>query len=154
MEKAEYLIGMLVAMEAVDPVKLKLYSDKFDELDADGSGKLDAADLAILEDQMRASTKGSHHSIKVHRDKAPPPCVDLRTAKDARDPRAMALRRKKSGLDAFLGDPDLADGSFSDSYQLEELRDGAEVDAGEKDANLLSPMPSCAGDGAPSCCVA
>ena len=47
-QKAEFVIGMLVAMEALDQDKLALYSNKFDELDADGSGSLDADDLPAL----------------------------------------------------------------------------------------------------------
>ncbi|KAH8097491.1 potassium channel [Aureococcus anophagefferens] len=52
-QKAEFVIGMLVAMDALDQDKLALYSNKFDELDADGSGSLDADDLLLLVDQMK-----------------------------------------------------------------------------------------------------
>ena len=38
--KAEFLLGMLSAMDAVDAAKLELYASHFDELDVDRSGRL------------------------------------------------------------------------------------------------------------------
>ncbi|KAJ8610821.1 hypothetical protein CTAYLR_006459 [Chrysophaeum taylorii] len=52
-DRNEYILGMLQAMELVSNEKIKLYSDQFDEYDADGSGLLDADDLDIIEQNMK-----------------------------------------------------------------------------------------------------
>ena len=43
--KAEFLLGMLSAMDAVDAAKLELYASHFDELDVDRAGRLTAKEL-------------------------------------------------------------------------------------------------------------
>ena len=102
-QKAEFVIGMLVAMEALDQDKLALYSNKFDELDADGSGSLDADDLLLLVDQMKR--RGNDRASSVGHGPGGPGPDEAKSADDED-------RRRNGGLELV---PDEAQFSLGDA---------------------------------------
>ncbi|KAJ8607113.1 hypothetical protein CTAYLR_009163 [Chrysophaeum taylorii] len=64
LDKAEYVLGMLQAMELVDKDKVQLYEEQFDEYDVDHSGKLTQEDLDLIElriKQKKQKQKQKHH---------------------------------------------------------------------------------------------
>jgi Ca2+-binding EF-hand superfamily protein len=51
-DKLEFLCACLVQMELVEQKDIDPWLKRFDELDADGSGKLDAKDLELFAEQV------------------------------------------------------------------------------------------------------
>ena len=57
-DKLQFVIGMLTSMEIVAWSEVEPFLKLFDEMDADGSGKLDKDDIAILEARTQQARKG------------------------------------------------------------------------------------------------
>ena len=104
-QKAEFLIGMLVAMEAVDPLKLELYSSKFDELDADGSGVLDHEDLVVFCDQIERKKRASEGPRGSSLGKSLAPAVKVADCAANRD-------REDGSEDSFSSRGDIDGGTY------------------------------------------
>ena len=61
--EAEYILGMLQALELVGADKIDKYAKKFHEYDADGSGLLTQEDLDLMDRDFKAKTRDSRGSV-------------------------------------------------------------------------------------------
>mmetsp|Transcript_110767 Transcript_110767/g.192017 ORF Transcript_110767/g.192017 Transcript_110767/m.192017 type:complete len:984 (-) Transcript_110767:192-3143(-) len=57
-DKWEFTIGMLILMETLSEEQVEKWVTRFDELDVNGSGKLDEADLQCLQDEWQDKARG------------------------------------------------------------------------------------------------
>lgn len=51
-DKCEFVVGMLVAMGCANELECAALMSRFDELDKDGSGKLDSEDIEEIAQQL------------------------------------------------------------------------------------------------------
>jgi potassium channel subfamily K len=56
-DRLEFLVGMLTSLGVVEPEEVQIFLDRFDELDHDGSGKLDNSDLQAMVAQNQAKAE-------------------------------------------------------------------------------------------------
>ena len=91
-DKLQFVIGMLTSMELVAWAEVEPFLKLFDELDKDGSGTLDQADLAILEKGSVPSCQGCGRGAS----RAPP---DLRQSNgEAQAPAAERVCTRRLNI--------------------------------------------------------
>ena len=56
-DRLEFVVGMLTALDLVQPADVQTFLNKFHELDADNSGHLDSKDLRRMQDQLKQQTQ-------------------------------------------------------------------------------------------------